>query len=70
MLLLDMLEGFFYNVSDVIVGKLIKYILADLLVFDKSVLPEYLELMRDSRLCHAEYTRNIANTHRRAIDGK
>ena len=65
-----MLERLFDNVAHVLIGRLIEYVLADLIVLDQTVLSQDLELMGNRRLGHTESGCNVANTHRGAVDGK
>ena len=65
-----MLKSLFYNIAHVIVGKLIVDVFARLRIFDKSVLPKHLELMRYCGFCHTERCGYIANAHWRAVYGK
>ena len=65
-----MLERLFDNVAHVLVGRLIEYVLADLIVLDQTVLSQDLELMGNRRLGHTESGCNVTNAHRRAINGK
>jgi hypothetical protein len=65
-----MLERFFDYVAHVVVRKLVENVLTDLTVLYKTILPQNLELMGYSRLCHTESRGNITHAHRGTVNGE